>query len=444
MLSLTEIKALLLHESQGVRQLAADFFRDRDDHDPDLVNIAAEAVRRYGFAGVPEVLSGPEMWPTTPEAWDNWRWLWAQAGNQRLNPDDAETMPIQWFLTRGLRRAPTAWAKQYEAEIRSQSHFDHEAWAVIAAREEWATWTPERRWQHLQNYVTAWDEADEYPREVDGPYVEMLIQTVAQSDVPTNTEIEERLESYDDSNGDWLEVLLVRLAGLRRIEAVIPRLVDCLGDDDDAMPNAAQKALIRIGTDAVVGCIEEQFHDADWSWQLYATGVLEAIGVPAAEEALLSLSEGVLDEGIDASVGSALLHMFSERGIAVVRRLVLAGYDVTMDSLEDSLPFVVQVLGVEFPIDPDWEAAAKRCEQERNKSWEEFREAFYRNQTNSGLPDDDFSDSDDDFIDEDEFDAPSIPSGTFVRVTQKVGRNDPCTCGSGKKYKKCCGVAGPR
>ena len=22
----------------------------------------------------------------------------------------------------------------------------------------------------------------------------------------------------------------------------------------------------------------------------------------------------------------------------------------------------------------------------------------------------------------------------------KVGRNDPCTCGSGKKYKKCCGV----
>jgi preprotein translocase subunit SecA len=22
---------------------------------------------------------------------------------------------------------------------------------------------------------------------------------------------------------------------------------------------------------------------------------------------------------------------------------------------------------------------------------------------------------------------------------EKVGRNDPCPCGSGKKYKKCCG-----
>ena len=30
----------------------------------------------------------------------------------------------------------------------------------------------------------------------------------------------------------------------------------------------------------------------------------------------------------------------------------------------------------------------------------------------------------------------------FVRPGKKVGRNDPCPCGSGKKYKKCCGAAG--
>ncbi|MFA9378462.1 MAG: SEC-C metal-binding domain-containing protein [Lachnotalea sp.] len=29
-------------------------------------------------------------------------------------------------------------------------------------------------------------------------------------------------------------------------------------------------------------------------------------------------------------------------------------------------------------------------------------------------------------------------SGTIVKGA-KVGRNDPCPCGSGKKYKKCCG-----
>jgi hypothetical protein len=28
---------------------------------------------------------------------------------------------------------------------------------------------------------------------------------------------------------------------------------------------------------------------------------------------------------------------------------------------------------------------------------------------------------------------------TVVKNQPKVGRNDPCPCGSGKKYKKCCG-----
>ena len=30
-------------------------------------------------------------------------------------------------------------------------------------------------------------------------------------------------------------------------------------------------------------------------------------------------------------------------------------------------------------------------------------------------------------------------TGAFIRPRQKVGRNAPCPCGSGKKYKRCCG-----
>jgi preprotein translocase subunit SecA len=40
--------------------------------------------------------------------------------------------------------------------------------------------------------------------------------------------------------------------------------------------------------------------------------------------------------------------------------------------------------------------------------------------------------------------APPLPpselSGTFVRSERKVGRNEPCPCGSGKKYKHCHGA----
>lgn len=31
------------------------------------------------------------------------------------------------------------------------------------------------------------------------------------------------------------------------------------------------------------------------------------------------------------------------------------------------------------------------------------------------------------------------PKKPVVRATPKIGRNDPCVCGNGLKYKKCCG-----
>lgn len=34
-------------------------------------------------------------------------------------------------------------------------------------------------------------------------------------------------------------------------------------------------------------------------------------------------------------------------------------------------------------------------------------------------------------------------SGTIIKGA-KIGRNDPCPCGSGKKYKKCCGRPGAK
>jgi uncharacterized protein len=34
---------------------------------------------------------------------------------------------------------------------------------------------------------------------------------------------------------------------------------------------------------------------------------------------------------------------------------------------------------------------------------------------------------------------PSDYATTFRRTVPKIGRNDPCPCGSGKKFKQCCG-----
>ena len=31
------------------------------------------------------------------------------------------------------------------------------------------------------------------------------------------------------------------------------------------------------------------------------------------------------------------------------------------------------------------------------------------------------------------------PKTPIIRDTPKIGRNDPCICGNGRKFKRCCG-----
>jgi uncharacterized protein len=47
----------------------------------------------------------------------------------------------------------------------------------------------------------------------------------------------------------------------------------------------------------------------------------------------------------------------------------------------------------------------------------------------------------DDVLEDEDLDDDAYYPDTYVRPAPKVGRNDPCPCGSGKKYKKCCGAA---
>ncbi len=51
-----------------------------------------------------------------------------------------------------------------------------------------------------------------------------------------------------------------------------------------------------------------------------------------------------------------------------------------------------------------------------------------------------FADDEDDHHDHDHGDGHAHPQGPQPVPSKEPGRNDPCPCGSGKKYKKCCGA----
>ena len=83
-----------------------------------------------------------------------------------------------------------------------------------------------------------------------------------------------------------------------------------------------------------------------------------------------------------------------------------------------------QVLRRRVEEEASWKEGAEQREAERLKlqaTWE--REAVKR--INSAR-------------------APAEAGKPFRRKEPKIGRNAPCPCGSGKKYKKCCGRKGRR
>ena len=65
---------------------------------------------------------------------------------------------------------------------------------------------------------------------------------------------------------------------------------------------------------------------------------------------------------------------------------------------------------------------------------EEIRDRQIRERMDELIDRDEWNDPEDDL-----FAPPAEAPETYTRPTPKVGRNDPCPCGSGKKYKKCCG-----
>jgi uncharacterized protein YchJ len=112
--------------------------------------------------------------------------------------------------------------------------------------------------------------------------------------------------------------------------------------------------------------------------------------------------------------------------------LVDEGY-VAFDEIEEeaqsSRQAVMEGLRLEFLSAPIEDAALEM--EGRTKSEEDWEEAAQWQE----------EDEEEDWHDEPRLDPSQAEAlgGTVRREGPKVGRNDSCPCGSGKKYKKCCG-----
>ena len=239
----------------------------------------------------------------------------------------------------------------------------------------------------------------------------------------------------------WMEPLVGRLAGLIRLEAAIPPIVaKLLADGGDIFNEECSEALTRIGTPAVLHALAEAYPGGGDHFRLYATGPLGNIHSDLAVETILNLLGQEPDEPLRRQLAQALLTQFASDGIEEARRL-LVGRELDFEGrgLRDYLLETCTLTGERFPEYDEWRAASRSEKEAHRKRVEELRGdptglLMYAVEKLTGQKAADVPGAESRRPPITPLAQPRRPEGR-----RKVGRNEPCPCGSGKKFKMCCG-----
>ncbi|NPV91061.1 MAG: hypothetical protein HPY50_09855 [Firmicutes bacterium] len=270
----------------------------------------------------------------------------------------------------------------------------------------------EELWKHSRSGLGKW------PDSFNHSYGELIVKELAaRKDFPYK-KLKEKLEhEYPPEYNGWDDTYLSSLVGEMRLAEAIPFLISRLKLDGDYLCERAAGALSKIGSPEVVAAIEREYLSQGFDFRMYAASALGDIKSDEAEKLMLALFPEEKDITLKTNLALGLCKLLSVKGIPLVLDLIKRGYDKTMVNLEAEL-YVNHVIN---EIDhPDLQRWRESILEEEHRIKEAQKGNISLEQLKNRL------------------------LGVKQQVeknkkAEKVGRNDPCPCGSGKKFKKCCG-----
>lgn len=237
-----------------------------------------------------------------------------------------------------------------------------------------------------------------------------------------------------DSARVWAPVHAWRaLAQLRAPEAIVPLLgllSRISAENDDWVGEDVPKALAAIGPaslDPVAAYLADPSND-EWA-RVSAASALGYLGQshPETREACVARL-------------TAELARYAEQSESFNAFLILPLLDLGAVESASVIKAAYEADCVDEFVEGDWEDVAIRLGLQTHRAQPRRPHSlrFFREQLQAPLDDEDVFD--DELVRDDEpvhFEVaePRAP----IRSGPKIGRNDPCPCGSGKKFKKCCG-----
>nr|WP_102346290.1 SEC-C metal-binding domain-containing protein [Bacillus sp. Marseille-P3661] len=205
---------------------------------------------------------------------------------------------------------------------------------------------------------------------------------------------EELKEQWISFNG----ILHVYMIGLLNLEKYIPLLAPLLVRDDDVLLEEVAVVLIRFQSDQVVNEVAPYLNKAESV--IFASSIIENIKSDYAVQVLREAYRNAEELDAQEILIEALCHQLSKEALPEINAHMEKEAASGLVDVEHIAYSYHSILGLDHP-DLEW--------------WR--KEVLNR--------ENDFSEQVDVF------------ANKSIQM-EKVGRNDPCPCGSGKKYKKCC------
>ncbi len=431
----TKIKEAILHSDIEIRDRAITYFAKSYSSDLSVMPLVIQAVQTHGKQDAYRLIGQSRDLQQTEEtvAW---------VIDELNDPQTDKYENYAHNLSMVLVEADPALLLRRESDILESRHFLPSLRASVSERLRMLSWNEATCWQELEKFCEEGKDK-QYANEIDLDHATRIVEALARYGQECEPKVREwlavKLDDYSHHPMKWLEPLVIRLAGQAHLESTIPLIVAKLQERGDLLNEECAEALTRIGTPAVLHAVAEAFPTAEDHFRLFATAPLENIHSDLAVEKCVQLLAQEKDHGMQRELAEALLSHFAPEGVAAARQLLLGReLDFQDKGLRNYLLETCAFMGERFPEYEEWLATEKAEKAEHWKRVEELK----------GDPKGLLMFALEKLIGKKAADIPKAqpPLPPSPRLTlprkhegkQKIGRNDPCPCGSGKKFKNCC------
>jgi hypothetical protein len=425
----SRIKEAILHHDSIVREAAVSYFTGEFTGDVDVTRRVIQAINRFGEDEAFEPYWFLAYLPQDDETVD-WMIDYLRAEDSGAEQESS----LASGVLSALQNAPAELLAGRESEWNDLELLEEDGRNNIRQRIAAQAMSPDALWKELETWCAAGGESDDGP---DKDRLDWIINALSRHREFCRPKVLEALEST--LKDEWFEYCMIILAGELRLQEAATNLIGIEIDSEDIALIEWQKALARIGGDDIVRGLEAAYAAADVDFRMTIANTLEKIHTDLCLETCLRLYGMETDDEVRRFLIAAAVRQIAHEAIEPARQYILAvPPSPEAREIRKQLLAACEILDERIPEFEAWRDDAWH-DRELNRAW--YRAQFLSGGLLDALDDDGgLSDEYDDLNDElDPYVEPTDWQRPAPIVREGlVGRNDPCPCGSGKKFKKCC------